>query len=93
VHVDAAVARFGVAAGDELHKLIARQHASWALRQGPQQTELARRERNLVARRIDKAVAGEVEPIARELERLPRGFPFALRSQRFRDAREQAGLV
>ena len=93
VHVDAAVVRLGVAAGDELQELIARQDPPCALGEGPQQTELARRERDMLARRIGEGVAGEVETIAGEFKRWHHSFPFALRRQRFRDARKQAGLV
>src|ERR1700722_1167697 len=52
LHVDAPVVGFGVAPGDELQELFARQDASWALNQRPQQTELRGAQRDFLARLI-----------------------------------------
>src|ERR1700727_325737 len=50
LHVDAPVVGFAVAPGDELQELFARQDASWALNQRPQQTELRGAQRDFLAR-------------------------------------------
>jgi hypothetical protein len=63
------------------------------VRERLQQAEFRGAQRDLFACRIRKAVAGEIEPVARELEKRLSGLRPRLGRERLANAREQSRLV
>ena len=93
LHVDAAVEAVGVAPGQHLQQPLTRQHPAGALRQGQQQRELARRQRDIGARRIGQTVPGDVEAVAGEVQHRGCLLRRGRRLQRLGHPREQTGLL